>query len=311
MAFVNYATKNIAIKIVYYGPGLSGKTTNLRYIYVRLDPESRGDLICLETDIERTLFFDLLPIKAGQIGDFKIHFQLMTVPGQVFYEASRKSVLKGVDGIVFVADSQVSLLDANLESFDGLRKNILDFSFDLNAMPLVFQYNKRDLENLIPVETFNNLLNPRGLPYVEASAINGRGVIETLKEIARLTVPTVKRNIFGERRIEMEIVEEEVEEEAGEKVEEIKEEPVERFERQGVEEVRVELEAPVKEEAEEKQEVELKREKTTVLEEAKFIPGHAPKSSPVRFVKMKFESQEDIEEELERLATEIKKKNDK
>ncbi len=307
MAFVNYATKNIAIKIVYYGPGLSGKTTNLRYIYVRLDPESRGDLICLETDIERTLFFDLLPIKAGQIGDFKIHFQLMTVPGQVFYEASRKSVLKGVDGIVFVADSQVSLLDANLESFDGLRKNMVDYSFDLNAIPLVFQYNKRDLENLIPVETFNNLLNPRGLPYVESSAINGIGVIETLKEIARLTVPTVKKNVFGERRIELEIDEEEVEEET----EESREEPTVRLEREEVEEVRVELEAPVKEVAGEKEAEEPEKAKTTVLEEARFIPEHKPKSSPVRFIKMKFESQDDIEQELERLAKEFEKNNKK
>ena len=303
MAFVNYATKNIAIKIVYYGPGLSGKTTNLRYIYVRLDPESRGDLICLETDIERTLFFDLLPIKAGQIGDFKIHFQLMTVPGQVFYEASRKSVLKGVDGIVFVADSQVSLLDANLESFDGLRKNMVDYSFDLNAMPLVFQYNKRDLENLIPIETFNNLLNPRGLPYVESSAINGIGVIETLKEIARMTVPTVKKNVFGERRIELEMDEEEVEEEA----EEIRKEPTEKLEREDVEEVRVELEAPVKDVAEEKEEEEPKKAKTTVIEEAKFIPEQKHKSPPVRFIKMKFEFQDDIEDELERLAIEFKK----
>jgi len=124
MAFVNYTTKNIAIKIVYYGPGLSGKTTNLRHIYSRMDNSSRGELLCLETPIERTIFFDLLPIKAGMIRDFHIHFQLMTVPGQVFYGASRKSVLKGADGLVFVADSQIPLLDANLENFDGLRKNL-------------------------------------------------------------------------------------------------------------------------------------------------------------------------------------------
>ncbi len=200
MAFVNYTTKSIAIKIVYYGPGLSGKTTNLRYIYSKLDDGSRGDLLCLETPIERTLFFDLLPIKAGMIRDFQIHFQLMTVPGQVFYGASRKSVLKGADGIVFVADSQIPLLDANLENFDGLRKNLLEFNVDLNFIPLVFQYNKRDLDNLIPVETFNSLLNPLKLPYVEAAAINGIGVFETLKEIAKLTVPYVKEKVFGEKR---------------------------------------------------------------------------------------------------------------
>jgi signal recognition particle receptor subunit beta len=200
MAFVNYTTKSIAIKIVYYGPGLSGKTTNLRYIYSKLDDGSRGDLLCLETPIERTLFFDLLPIKAGMIHDFRIHFQLMTVPGQVFYGASRKSVLKGADGIVFVADSQVPLLDANLENFDGLRKNLLEFNVDLNFIPLVFQYNKRDLDNLIPVETFNSLLNPLKLPYVEACAINGVGVFETLKEIAKLTIPYVKEKVFGDKK---------------------------------------------------------------------------------------------------------------
>lgn len=196
MAFINYTTKNLAIKIVYYGPGLSGKTTNLRYIFKKLDSRSRGDLICLETDTERTYFFDLLPIKAGKIGDFKIHFQLMTVPGQVFYEASRKSVLKRVDGIVFVADSQVPLLDANLENFDGLRRNLLEINMDLNTVPLVFQYNKRDLDNLIPVETFNSLLNPRKLPYIESSAVNGVGVVETLREISKLAIPEVRERVL-------------------------------------------------------------------------------------------------------------------
>jgi signal recognition particle receptor subunit beta len=200
MAFVNYTTGNLAIKIVYYGPGLSGKTTNLRYIYTNMDADFRGELICLETDTERTLFFDLLPIKAGIIEDFKIHLQLMTVPGQVFYAASRKSVLKGVDGIVFVADSQIPLLDANLESFDGLRRNLLEHSADINLIPLVFQYNKRDLDNLIPVETFNSLLNPNGLPYIETCAIKGQGVFETLKEITRLAIPMVKDKIKEEER---------------------------------------------------------------------------------------------------------------
>jgi GTPase SAR1 family protein len=197
MSIINYVTKQVAIKIVYYGPGLSGKTTNLRYIYFKLDPSSRGDLVCLETDTERTYFFDLLPVKAGLIGDYRVHFQLMTVPGQIFYEASRKNVLRGADGVVFVADSQIPLLDANLESFDNLRRNLLSLDVDLNAFPLVFQYNKRDLDELIPVETFNQLLNPRGLPYVEASAINGIGVFETLKEVAKLTVLAVKENVLG------------------------------------------------------------------------------------------------------------------
>jgi signal recognition particle receptor subunit beta len=202
MAVVNYATKSLAIKIVYYGPGLSGKTTNLRYIYFKLDPAYRGDLVCLETDTERTYFFDLLPIKAGMIGEFKVHFQLMTVPGQVFYEASRKSVLKNTDGIIFVADSQLPLLDANLECFDGLRRNCLQHDLDLDKIPLVFQYNKRDLNYLIPVETLNNLLNPRKCPYVEAVAVNGTGVFETLREIAKLAVPAVREKYFGEKRRE-------------------------------------------------------------------------------------------------------------
>jgi signal recognition particle receptor subunit beta len=203
MAFVNYATKNLAIKIVYYGPGLSGKTTNLRFIYFKLDASYRGEFICLETETERTFFFDLLPIKAGLIGEFKVHFQLMTVPGQAFYEASRKSVLKGADGIIFVGDSQIPLLDANLENFDGLRRNCLEHNIDLNQIPLVFQYNKRDLNYLIPVETFNNLLNPRRLPFVEAAAINGVGVFETLREISKLTVPVVREKVLGEKRKEI------------------------------------------------------------------------------------------------------------
>ncbi len=198
MPLINHATKTIAIKIVYYGPGLSGKTTNLRYIYLMLDPATRGELICLETEAERTYFFDLLPIRAGMIGDFIVHFQLMTVPGQVFYEASRKSVLRGADGIVFVADSQIPLLDANLECFDGLRRNCLQHDIDLNRIPLVFQYNKRDLPYLIPVETFNNLLNPRKSPWVEAVAVSGVGVFESLREISKLTVPAVREMLFGQ-----------------------------------------------------------------------------------------------------------------
>jgi len=199
MSIINYATKTIAIKIVYYGPGLSGKTTNLRYIYYKLDSAYRGELVCLETDTERTYFFDLLPIRAGMIGEFKVHFQLMTVPGQVFYEASRKSVLRGSDGIIFVADSQIPLLDANLECFDGLRRNCLQHDIDLIRIPLVFQYNKRDLNYLIPVETFNNLLNPRRLPSIEAVAVNGVGVFESLREISKLAVPLVREKLFGER----------------------------------------------------------------------------------------------------------------
>ncbi len=199
MAFINYTTNTLTVKIVYYGPGLSGKTTNLRYIHQKIDPSARGELISLDNEQERTYFFDLLPIKAGYIGFFKVIFQLMTVPGQVYYEASRKNVLIGTDGIVFVADSQVPLLDANLECFEGLRRNFQDQKVDLVQVPLVFQYNKRDLTNLIPVETLNNLLNPRRMPFLEASAVSGRGVFETLKEIARITVPRVREKVLGSR----------------------------------------------------------------------------------------------------------------
>ncbi len=199
MAFVNYLTNDVAVKIVYFGPGLSGKTTNLRYIAQKLDSSSRGDLICLETDTSRTYFFDLLFINAGLIGDFKVHFQLMTCPGQVFYEASRRSVLSGADGIVFVADSQVPLLDANLESFESLRRTFEETHLDINSIALVFQYNKRDLEDLTSVETFNNLLNPYLRPYFEAAAINGRGVFETLRGIARLTIPIARQQILPEQ----------------------------------------------------------------------------------------------------------------
>jgi signal recognition particle receptor subunit beta len=199
MAFINYTTNTLTVKIVYYGPGLSGKTTNLHYIHQKIDPEARGELISLENEQERTYFFDLLPIKAGYIGFFKVTFQLMTVPGQVYYEASRKNVLIGTDGIVFVADSQVPLLDANLECFEGLRRNFQDQKVDLVQVPLVFQFNKRDLDNLIPVETLNNLLNPRRVPFIEASAVSGQGVFETLKEIARITVPRVREKVLGHR----------------------------------------------------------------------------------------------------------------
>jgi len=279
MAYVNYVTKNIAIKVVYYGPGLSGKTTNLRYIYFKLEPAYRGELVCLETETERTFFFDLLPIKAGLIKEFRVHFQLLTVPGQVFYEASRKSVLKGADGIVFVADSQLPLLDANLESFDGLRRNCLEQNIDLNQIPLVFQYNKRDLPDLIPVETFNRLLNHRNAPYIEAEAINGRGVLETLKEIARLTVPVVRAKILGERIQAAEGFEAEVMHQA------------EML--SSIEEIKSRKEAAPKKKAEKKPgEVRIEFVK----------PGD---ESPFPTTKIKVQSIEDIEQEIERLSKEF------
>ncbi len=197
MAFINYTANTLTVKIVYYGPGLSGKTTNLKYIHKKIDPSARGELVILETETERTYFFDLLPIKVGYIGYFRVQFQLMTVPGQVYYEASRRNVLVGTDGLVFVADSQVPLLDANLECLEGLRRNFQDQKIEMLQVPMVFQYNKRDLDNLIPVETLNSLLNPHGRPWIEAAAVSGKGVFETLKEIASLTVPRVREKVFG------------------------------------------------------------------------------------------------------------------
>jgi signal recognition particle receptor subunit beta len=279
MAYVNYVTKNMAIKIVYYGPGLSGKTTNLRYIYFKLEPAYRGELVCLETPAERTFFFDLLPIKAGLIKEFKVHFQLLTVPGQVFYEASRKSVLKGADGLVFVADSQLPLLEANLESFDGLRKNCLEQGIDLNRIPLVFQYNKRDLPNLIPVETLNRLLNSRQSPYIEAEAINGRGVLETLKEIARLTVPVVRASVFGESLS------------SGEKSREMAAEPARIL---TTSELKSAVDRPRP-----KRRVEKKPEEAQI----EFVkPGD---ESPFPTTKIKVQSIEDIEQEIDRLSKEF------
>ena len=314
MAFVNYTTKSIAIKIVYYGPGLSGKTTNLRYIYSKLDDGSRGDLLCLETPIERTLFFDLLPIKAGMIHDFRIHFQLMTVPGQVFYGASRKSVLKGADGIVFVADSQVPLLDANLENFDGLRKNLLEFNVDLNFIPLVFQYNKRDLDNLIPVETFNSLLNPLKLPYVEACAINGVGVFETLKEIAKLTVPYVKEKVFGEKK---EPVSEAIEERLAPELTESAPPPAApepeppapspKTEQPAQPEAKppeVPAAPPAAAAAPEPAAPEAAPKDKDTLEFASDHPD-----APIRMTKIKFKSPTDVEEEMEKLAREFGSKS--
>ena len=287
MAFVNYTTKNLAIKIVYYGPGLSGKTTNLRYIYSKMDSDSRGDLLCLETPVERTLFFDLLPIKAGMINEFRVHFQLMTVPGQVFYGASRKSVLKGADGIIFVADSQIPLLDANLENFDGLRKNLLEHNVDLNFIPLVFQYNKRDLDNLIPVETFNSLLNPQKLPFIESEAVNGRGVFETLKAISKITVPFVKEKVFGEKRTVKE-AEDKMKFEGDESRPAPKQEiPSE------VKEAAISQEKPADETIKTKESIK----------DAQFVPKED--EAPIRLTKLKYKSNTDIEQEVENLAKEF------
>ncbi len=195
MVFFNYSTMQMVVKIVYYGPGLCGKTTNLEYIYSKTSPKSRGEMVSLETETDRTLFFDLLPIEVGVIGGFKTRFQLYTVPGQVFYNSTRKLVLKGVDGIVFVADSQRPMLEANIESFKNLEENLADLGINIDDIPIVLQYNKRDLKNICSVEELNEALNKKGYPYVEAIAITGKGVFETLKLISKYTLLSVRKKL--------------------------------------------------------------------------------------------------------------------
>ncbi len=195
MVFFNYSIMQMIVKIVYYGPGLCGKTTNLEYIYSKTSPKSRGEMVSLETETDRTLFFDLLPIEVGVIGGFKTRFQLYTVPGQVFYNSTRKLVLKGVDGIVFVADSQRPMLEANIESFKNLEENLADLGINIDDVPIVFQYNKRDLKNICSVEELNEALNPKGYPYVESIAITGKGVFETLKLISKYTLLSVRKKL--------------------------------------------------------------------------------------------------------------------
>ncbi len=195
MVFFNYSTMQMVVKIVYYGPGLCGKTTNLEYIYSKTSPKSRGEMVSLETETDRTLFFDLLPIEVGVIGGFKTRFQLYTVPGQVFYNSTRKLVLKGVDGIVFVADSQRPMLEANIESFKNLEENLADLGINIDDVPIVLQYNKRDLKNICSVEELNEALNKKGYPYVEAIAITGKGVFETLKLISKYTLLSVRKKL--------------------------------------------------------------------------------------------------------------------
>jgi mutual gliding-motility protein MglA len=202
MVFFNYATMQMAAKIVYYGPGLCGKTTNLHHIYAKTSPQSRGEMVSLETETDRTLFFDLLPIDVGVIGGFKTRLQLYTVPGQVFYNTTRKLVLKGVDGIVFVADSQRAMLDANVESLKNLRENLAEIGTNLDEIPLVLQLNKRDLPNIAPVEMMVKALDPEGrAEAVESVASAGTGVFETLKLISKLTLRTLRRRMTGEEPV--------------------------------------------------------------------------------------------------------------
>jgi signal recognition particle receptor subunit beta len=193
MSFINYASREINCKIVYYGPGLCGKTTNLQYVYQKTAADAKGKMISLATETERTLFFDFLPLALGEIRGFKTRFHLYTVPGQVFYDASRKLILKGVDGVVFVADSQEERYDANIESLDNLRFNLTEQGYDLDNIPFIIQYNKRDLPSAMPLDEMRKDLNPTGVPEFEACAATGEGVFETLKAVAKLILIDLKK----------------------------------------------------------------------------------------------------------------------
>ena len=193
MSFINYMAREINCKIVYYGPGLCGKTTNLQYIYEKTNPNAKGKMISLATETERTLFFDFLPLSLGEIRGFKTRFHLYTVPGQVFYDASRKLILKGVDGVIFVADSQLERLEANQESVDNLVTNLAEQGYALEKIPYVVQYNKRDLPNVVDVAELRELINPMRVPDYEAVARTGRGVFETLKAVSKAVLTELKR----------------------------------------------------------------------------------------------------------------------
>lgn len=210
MVSINYAFKEISCKIIYYGPGMSGKTSNLQYVHKKIPNTSKGELISLATDTDRTLYFDFLPLNIGEIHGFSTKFQLYTVPGQVFYNATRKLVLRGVDGLVFVADSQRSKMDENIESLNNLIENLNEYGYVLENLPMVFQYNKRDLLEIFEIEELENVLNPRKLPYFEAVAIKGEGVFDTLKCIIKQVLDKAKGKpeIKKKEKLYQEVVEE-------------------------------------------------------------------------------------------------------
>ncbi|MEE9268948.1 MAG: GTPase domain-containing protein [Candidatus Krumholzibacteria bacterium] len=194
MSLINYSSREINCKIVYYGPGLCGKTTNIQHIYNKVAPETKGKLITLATEMDRTLFFDFLPLELGTVKGFKTRFHLYTVPGQVYYDASRKLILRGVDGLVFVADSQTSRYDANIESLYNLHENLEEYKLKLEEIPYVIQYNKRDMPNIIGLEDLEQELNPERYASVEAVAINGVGVFDTLKTVAKGVLQRLSQN---------------------------------------------------------------------------------------------------------------------
>ena len=193
MTFINYASREINCKIVYYGPGLCGKTTNLQYIYDSTAPQAKGKLISLATETDRTLFFDFMPLELGTVRGFKTRFHLYTVPGQVYYDASRKLILKGVDGVVFVADSQEERMDANIESLYNLEENLKSQGYDLMNIPYVLQLNKRDLPNVCSVDEIASELQRKGEPIYEAIAAKGDGVFDTLKAVAKQVLTELRK----------------------------------------------------------------------------------------------------------------------
>jgi len=191
MSMINYASREINCKVVYYGAGLGGKTTNLEYVYSRVNPDTKGKMISLATETERTLFFDFLPIDLGEIRGFRTRFHLYTVPGQVYYNASRRLILKGVDGLIFVADSQRSRLEANIEAMHNLYENMESYGYDVETIPFVLQYNKRDLPDIMAVEELRAVLNPMGVQDFGAVAIEGEGVFQTLSAVSKLVVKSL------------------------------------------------------------------------------------------------------------------------
>ncbi len=193
MAIFNYKKREISAKIVYYGPALCGKTTNVQYIHQKLNPRQRGELVSLATDADRTLFFDFLPIELENVGGFKTRFQIYTVPGQVYYNSTRKAVLTGVDGVIFVADSQVSMEQENLESLNNLAENLKYYNRDINQIPLILQYNKRDLDNIMTMEELDKLLNHNQVPSFAASAATGSGVLQPLTACCKQVLQDLKR----------------------------------------------------------------------------------------------------------------------
>jgi mutual gliding-motility protein MglA len=192
--FINFPAREINCKLVYYGPGLGGKTANLQWIYDHTGTGQKGKMVSLATETDRTLFFDFLPLDLGTVRGFKTRFHLYTVPGQVFYEASRRLILKGADGVVFVADSQEERLDANIETLENLKEHLKDHNLDFGTIPYVLQLNKRDLPNILPLEELQKNLNVKGEPILQAVAITGQGVFDTLKEVAKLVLAELKKN---------------------------------------------------------------------------------------------------------------------